>query len=425
MALQGLLLTIFLGCHFDSHALRIAKIAKTAQRQRWHRHWPQRWGRYHYHPRPQKSPYIQIPPDVDVLPKDNSNLLGAQCNWGGMNSYFLYAQEVTNQHKTLKAMSDWGLKVLRIFIDTVPRNHKNTKSQFVDFLEPDHMGPPYKTQVLDLINDLMVRAHDYGVKLAIAMHDRYSLGCYACDGYQKELGLFCAPAHNKKCGPLNDASEFYTNATAISYYDQRLEFILKYRNLHFNKTWGELKEVVAMFEVQNEAHGFDPRPWPNDWHCERAKVMKAHMDPAIYIGTGGGRTFSESTLIEHFNCSEIDVVTLHDYDACTWLEMDHNLTDAKKLSMTYNKKILYEEFGNQKQSYRPDYYYAILTAANRNGIPFMPWEFLIPPSTGDQGGFEFDTHQASYPVLVFGVLVANRTAATHRWSNLELCGVDA
>ena len=30
---------------------------------------------------------------------------------------------------------------------------------------------------------------------------------------------------------------------------------------------------------------------------------------AIYIGTGGGRTFSESTLIEHFNCSEIDVVT--------------------------------------------------------------------------------------------------------------------
>ena len=30
---------------------------------------------------------------------------------------------------------------------------------------------------------------------------------------------------------------------------------------------------------------------------------------AIYIGTGGGRTFSESTLIEHFKCSEIDVVT--------------------------------------------------------------------------------------------------------------------
>jgi hypothetical protein len=89
------------------------------------------------------------------------------------------------------------------------------------------------------------------------------------------------------------------------------------------------------------------------------------------------------------------------------------------------RKILYEEFGNQKQSYRPDYYYAILTAANRNGIPFMPWEFLIPPSTGDQGGLEFDTHQASYPVLVFGVLVANRTAATHRWSNLELCGVHA
>ena len=30
---------------------------------------------------------------------------------------------------------------------------------------------------------------------------------------------------------------------------------------------------------------------------------------AIYVGTGGGRTFGERALIEHFNCSDIDVVT--------------------------------------------------------------------------------------------------------------------
>lgn len=150
--------------------------------------------------------------------------------------------------------------------------------------------------------------------------------------------------------------------------------------------------------------------------------MKAHMDSAIYVGTGGGRTFAESLLKEHFNCSDIDVVTVHDYDACTWLEMDGNLSHVQKLSTKHNKKVLYEEFGNKNQSYRPDYYYAILTAANRHGIPFMPWEFVIPPSTGDND-FEFDTHQASYPVLVYGVLVANRTVATHRWSNLELCEV--
>lgn len=413
MAVPALVFTIFLGCHFCSHALRIS--SKQLHHQR-----PHRWGRYHYHAHRSR---IQIPPKVDVLPKDNTGLLGAQCNWGGLNSYFLYAQEEHVQHETLNAMREGGLKMLRIFVGTVPANHKHTKSQFVNFLEPDHMGPPYQTQVLELINDLMAKAHDYGVKLAIAMHDRYSLGCYACDGYQKQLGLFCAPAHREKCGPLNDASKFYTDPAAIFYYDQRLEFILNYQNPHFsNKRWGELKEVVAMFEVQNEAHGFDPLPWPNNWHCDRAKVMRPLMDPAIFIGTGGGRTFKESTLIEHFSCSDIDVVTLHDYDASSWLEIYDNLTNVKKLSVTQGKKILYEEFGNKKHWYRPDYYYAIVTAANLNGVPFMPWEFLIPPSTDDRD-FEFDTHQASYPVLVYGVLVANRTAAAHRWSNLELCDV--
>lgn len=44
-------------------------------------------------------------------------------------------------------------------------------------------------------------------------------------------------------------------------------------------SFGHIWTISIHFQVQNEAHGFDPRPWPNDWHCERAKVMKAHMDP--------------------------------------------------------------------------------------------------------------------------------------------------
>ena len=45
------------------------------------------------------------------------------------------------------------------------------------------------------------------------------------------------------------------------------------------ETHGQLWSFqLVHVQVQNEAHGFDPRPWPNDWHCERAKVMKAHMD---------------------------------------------------------------------------------------------------------------------------------------------------
>ena len=86
------------------------------------------------------------------------------------------------------------------------------------------------------------------------------------------------------------------------------------------------------------------------------------------------------------------------------------------------RKVLYEEFGNKKRYYRPDYHYAVITACNLNGVPFMPWEYVHPPNTDDTGQ-EFDMHQATYPVLVYGVLVANKTASVQRWSNLELCNV--
>eukprot|EP00438_Fugacium_kawagutii_P005959 Skav206624 [mRNA] locus=scaffold2321:34054:34671:- [translate_table: standard] len=141
---------------------------------------------------------IHIPPDVPTGVSGNA-ILG-QCNWGGMNSYFVHALKEEDQLNTLAAMQRWGLKVLRIFISPVPANFKGSSSQFVSALEPDRMGA-YEPQVLDLINSFMVKAQQYGVKLVIAMHDRYSLGCWACDGYQKELNLTCAPAKHKKCGP--------------------------------------------------------------------------------------------------------------------------------------------------------------------------------------------------------------------------------
>lgn len=147
-------------------------------------------------PRPRHR--VQIPPDVPT--GGGGNAILGQCNWGGMNSYFVHALSEEDQIKTLDAMARWGLKVLRIFISPVPANFKGSSSQFVSALEPDHMGA-YDPQVLDLINSFMVKAQQYGVKLAIALHDRYSLGCWACDGYQKSLGLDCAPANYKTCGP--------------------------------------------------------------------------------------------------------------------------------------------------------------------------------------------------------------------------------
>ena len=111
-----------------------------------------------------------------------------------MNSYFLYAMPDALQDQILANLQKYGLKVVRIFIDTVSEDHKHTGSRFVPHFEPEHMGK-YDYTVLDLINALMVKVKSYGIKLAIALHDRYALGCYSCDGYQKDLELNCVAPH--------------------------------------------------------------------------------------------------------------------------------------------------------------------------------------------------------------------------------------
>ena len=49
------------------------------------------------------------------------------------------------------------------------------------------------------------------------------------------------------------------------------------------------------------------------------------------------------------------------------------------------RKVLYEEFGNKKRYYRPDYHYAVITACNLNGIPFMHGNMSIHPTQMTKG----------------------------------------
>jgi len=147
---------------------------------------------------------MRIPSISQVMSKDVFGK-STQCNWGGVNSYFLWAVGASEQDQILSDMQQRGLKMMRIFVSTVPQNFKSTTSQFVPFFEPDHMGA-YNYTSLELINKFMVKAHSYGIKLQIALHDRYELGCWYCDGYQKDLGLACLSG--KPCGPLCLSSAF-------------------------------------------------------------------------------------------------------------------------------------------------------------------------------------------------------------------------
>lgn len=94
----------------------------------------------------------------------------------------------------LDAVKSAKLKTLRLFISPTPKNNKNTGSVNMPDIEPKEVGKWDDTQLL-AIDQLMVEAHERGkhglsvyklvsllmaagIKLIIAMHDRYQLGCW-------------------------------------------------------------------------------------------------------------------------------------------------------------------------------------------------------------------------------------------------------
>ncbi|CAF4959444.1 unnamed protein product, partial [Rotaria magnacalcarata] len=76
------------------------------------------------------------------------------------------------------------------------------------------------------------------IKLIIALHDRYSLGCYAykADSYVSKYGIPTA----SECSPPNDASNFYSNEQAKTDFVNRLRYLLDHVNPHFVQRWGSL-----------------------------------------------------------------------------------------------------------------------------------------------------------------------------------------
>ena len=40
------------------------------------------------------------------------------------------------------------------------------------------------------------------------------------------------------------------------------------------------------------------------------------------------------------------------------------------------RKVVHEEFGREHKLARPDYFYAVISAAVDLGVPFMPWQYV-------------------------------------------------
>mmetsp|Transcript_36549 Transcript_36549/g.50932 ORF Transcript_36549/g.50932 Transcript_36549/m.50932 type:complete len:490 (-) Transcript_36549:386-1855(-) len=336
-------------------------------------------------------------------------------NWAGVNSFFAHALPSTgpgSRTAYLDHMRESGLRVLRIFLVSNTADYKNSGSQAVEDLETREVGT-YDDRILSLVDDLMLEAHERGIKLDIALHDRYSLGCWREDAYVTEYSL---PSGCCKCVfAKNQVDRFYTDPEIQAKFDERLVHILQHWNPHFKKSWGDLHEVVASFAPQNEAQG---HIWSVDkgWWCRRAQVMKAHMHPSIAVSTGGSVDLEDALYQQLYVCPDIDVVDIHTYST--------SACDIKKITeiaatwaVSQGKRVRLQEFGiNGTDAEKARQMIPILQVANELGVPFMPWELMHPENNKD---FEFWAEGDFWDGFSLQSDAAQKTVSVFSWPELE------
>ncbi|KAI9338282.1 glycoside hydrolase superfamily [Zopfochytrium polystomum] len=311
-------------------------------------------------------------------------------SFAGVNSYFLWALTEADQTKILDALVAAKYRAVRIFINHCWVTNKGSSSLAVDDLEDKAVGA-YNDTVLVLVDALMVKCKARGLKLVIALHDRYSLGSFDSDAYYWQFG--------------QDASQFYSNSAAVAAFDARLQHALRHRNGFLGgRAWRELDDVVLAFEPENEAFGHMSGAGGSAaaaWTCGRAGVIRAELPAGsgILVATGGGTDFDSSATDAVMGCAAVDVVAVHSYGSDGGARLAGVVARAKSAG----KRVVYEEFGSTGD-WKASSNVAEAKAANAVGVPFFPWQVMIP---GNPGDYEFWTDDTA----TWGGLQAQAAAA--------------
>lgn len=285
------------------------------------------------------------------------------------------------------------MKVVRIFLTHVMENNKGSGNDEVPDLEQWAVGQ-YDDTILGLVDQLMVETVDRGMKLIIALGDRYALGFWDTDQYAYKYGIVDGGSGAQK---VSDASVFYTSDDAMTNYDHRIDHIMTHRNpLMGNKSWAELENAVYAFEPQNEPQGHMSLA-SSSWNCDRAGRIKNHLpsDSGIKISTGGGITTATSLADWAWECDNFDIISVHDYGTSASVTVGA-LVAAKAKASDRGKEIIFEEWGALGWN-KADIIKSFATGLAQAGIPWLYWE-VVKPGKGSSD-FEVWTDEDSWGVL--------------------------
>ncbi|KAH9941987.1 glycoside hydrolase [Amylocystis lapponica] len=258
-------------------------------------------------------------------------------------------------------------------------NVKGTQTTAVPDLEPSSVcngnESCYNDTVLKRMDNFMVKAHSYGVKLLISMHSFNAL--QGGDVYGKKYGV----------------DNFYSQPGPQQAFDARIKHVLNHNHTTLGKPWKELSDYVFAFEPENESmigkgEGFVKSH--TSWQCDRATTVKGELgdNSGILVTTGGESWLSESVQDAWLKCPALDIISIHaagkkllleEWGACYFSTSNNDCPTGGVLnSQTRNNNL-------QKWA-------SAITAA---GIPWLYWQVL--PNKDPHYGYDYEIAVNSDP----------------------------
>jgi len=309
-------------------------------------------------------------------------------SFAGSNLYYAPGLYSNTQEFLFSNLQNAGIKVIRVWLDgQTSGSTKNTTIQSFPSLEPNQVGT-YDDTVLNLVDQLMITAKRYGIKLLISMHSFNAL--QAGDVYGRKWGT----------------GFFYEQQDAISAFDARLKHVLTHTHKTLGKQWKDLSEYIFAFEAENEAmigKGADYIAAHQNWQCDRAQTIKSVLgsNSGILVTTGGESWLDESMQPDWFNCAALDVIAIHGYGVG---DFDTNkIRGYVQKAQKSGKKLIFQEWGacyfdtennncptgnrldpNTRARNLQNWANQISSA----GVPWMYWQIL--PNNDPHYGYDFE-----------------------------------
>ncbi|KAH9924734.1 glycoside hydrolase [Fomitopsis serialis] len=305
-------------------------------------------------------------------------------SFAGSNLYYAAGLYDDDRTTLLKGLQSAGMKVLRVWIGGQSSDQKGTHVNPFNDLEPNTPcngdTSCYDDTVLNRLDDFMVAANSYGIKLLITMHSYNALS--SNDAYGKWYGI----------------GDFYTNSDAQTSFDARLVHILNHVHTSLNKPWKELSDYVFAFEAENEAMIGDGASFieaHTAWQCDRAGTIKGQLgdNSGILVTNGGESYLSESVQSAWLSCDALDVISIHAYgtgDLAT-----SALKPYVQQAQSAGKKLILEEWGacyfdtsNNNCPTGDALSPTRVTQIDNAGLPWLYWQVL--PNADPHSSYDYE-----------------------------------